>query len=478
MKVDERTSRLLRARLAREQAVQRLPSVAAGLAREGELVWSCGVGPVTPGTTGAEGEPQVDEDTQYRCGSITKTFVAVEVMRLREEGRLRLSDPIGTHLDAGQASSVTISQLLSHAAGLRAESDGPWWERTAGASFDELREGSLGADAFRWPSGWMLHYSNVGYALLGQLVSRLTGRGWFEAISDDLLQPLGMGRTTLRPVAPCTSGWAVHPFADVLLPEPEHDAGAMAPAGQIWTNIADLARWSGFLAGACTSAVHRESGDAPTGAVPLLGGSSLEEMREPRGVFDERHGSWATSYGLGLQLWNENGRKSYGHTGSMPGFVAVVKIDAETSDAVVVLANSTSGFGGELPNDLLDILGDNEPRMAPLWRPEPVDGEMLELVGLWHWGPRPVLVRLAAGELEIEPVGGKGRASRFSPIEDGRYVGRDGYYAGEHLHVVRNPDGSVRQLDLASFIFTRTPYDPAADVPGGVDSAGWHAPES
>ena len=78
-----------------------------------------------------------DGDTQYRIGSLTKTFIAVLVMRLRDEGRLDLADPVGTYLDAGPAAGATIVQLLSHTAGLASETPGPWWERSPG----DLRPG-------------------------------------------------------------------------------------------------------------------------------------------------------------------------------------------------------------------------------------------------------------------------------------------------------------------------------------------------
>ena len=86
---------------------------------------------------------------QYRAGSISKTFVAVAVLRLRDEGRIDLSDPIGAHIDAAGAAGATIGQLLSHTSGLRAETAGPWWERTPGGGLAELAAGSLGADALR-----------------------------------------------------------------------------------------------------------------------------------------------------------------------------------------------------------------------------------------------------------------------------------------------------------------------------------------
>ncbi len=138
---DERTQRLLAARLAREQSAQRLPSLAAGLARQGTLVWSGGRGRIG----GASG-PAPGPDVQYRAGSITKTFVAVAVLRLRDEGRLDLSDPIGRHLGsaAAGAADLTIGQLMSHTSGLRAETAGPWWERTPGSSLESLAATSLG----------------------------------------------------------------------------------------------------------------------------------------------------------------------------------------------------------------------------------------------------------------------------------------------------------------------------------------------
>jgi CubicO group peptidase (beta-lactamase class C family) len=115
------TARLITARLASEQAEQRLPSIAAGVARSGELAWTAGRGRV-------EGS-EPDADTQYRAGSITKTFVAVEIMRLRDAGRLSLSDRLADHLTepavSDQVAAMTIGQLLSQSAGLRAETAGP-----------------------------------------------------------------------------------------------------------------------------------------------------------------------------------------------------------------------------------------------------------------------------------------------------------------------------------------------------------------
>src|SRR6202167_6395774 len=342
--------RLLAARLAEEQAAHRLPSVAAGLVRGGELVWSAGRGRIG----GASG-PVPDADVQYRAGSITKTFIAGAVLRLRDGGRVGLSDPVVRHVtDAGGAGGLTVGQLLSHTSGLRAETAGPWWERIAGAPFDALAGSSLGADAARTRAGLRYHYSNVGYALLGEVVTRLRGRPWYDVIAEELLAPLGMTRTTTRPQSQHATGFAVHPHADLLLPEPEHDAQAMGPAGQLWTTVTDLARWARFLAGA---------GPAPG---TLLDPATLAEMRRPVAISDEPDQPWDLGYGLGLQLWNSGGRRSYGHTGSMPGVTGVLRIDAATGDAAIKLSNSTTPSSGPaFAADLLRILAENDPPARP-----------------------------------------------------------------------------------------------------------------
>ncbi len=448
MPVLEGTARALLRRVAAAQAEGRIPSLAAAVVRDGETVWFGARGAV-------DGRPP-SQDTQYRLGSITKSLVAVMVMRLRDEGRIRLLDPIGEHVPGTPIGRVTIAQLLSHTGGLTAESPGQWWERTPGAPAAELIAG-LGPETARHRPGRLYHYSNLGFGLLGELVAVRRGMDWADAVRKEILQPLGMSATTTRPRPPHATGYAVHPWADVLLPEPEHDAGAMAAAGQLWSTPADLARWGAFLCG--------DTGD-------VLDPGTLAEMREPAGVEDGD--SWSRGYGLGLQLLRHGGRRLAGHTGSMPGFLATVWADPADRTAALFLANTTSGMRPGLLTDLLDVMAEHEPRLPEEWTPSPADPALLELTGLWYWGPAPHVLRLLpGGSLSLAPAGGTGRASRFTPCDDGTWRGLDGYYAGETLRVHRLPDGSPGHLDLNTFVFTRLPYDPDAPVPGGVDPAGW-----
>lgn len=448
--IEPATARLLSARLAVEQREHRLPSVSAGVVRRGELVWADSRGTVD----GREGGAPSTPDTQYRIGSITKTFVAVAVMRLRDAGRLDIDDRFEDHVPGSAFGHATIAQLLTHTSGLQSETDGPWWERTPGGDWDALLTPS---PVPRLRAGSHYHYSNVGYAALGELVARAHGEPWDGVVARDLLAPLAMTRTTTRPTGPAAQGLAVHPFADLLLPEPEHDGGVMAPAGQLWSTTRDLARWAAFLAG--------DTGD-------VLAVDTLAEMLVVQTVSDLPGQPWTAGHGLGFQVWNDAGRRYAGHGGSMPGFLAGLQVDAETGDGVVVFTNTTSGPLA-FARDLLTLVREREPLEPETWYAMGSTPEAVDLVGLWHWGPAVTLVRATPeGGLELG-VPGQGRGARFRALGDGSWVGLDGYYTGEPLRVVRDAEGAVSHLDLASFRFTRRPYDPDADVPGGVDESGW-----
>lgn len=286
------TERALLRRLAREQRNGRAPSLIAGLVRDGETIWVDTRGWV-------DGEPAT-ADTQYRIGSITKAFVAVLVMRLRDEGRLDLADRVEDHVPGTSVGNRPIWQLLAHNSGLTAEPNSAWWERTPGVDTGTFL-GAIDKDAMRPYPQQVFHYSNVGFGLLGELVARHRGADWTDVLRREILEPLGMKRTTAHPVAPYARGWAVHPWADLVQEEPTEDAAAMAPAGQLWSTVDDMARWIRFLGGDTAEVLHPDT---------------VAEMRIPTSVDDG--GTWTAGIGLGLQLQRHRGRRLAGHSGSMP----------------------------------------------------------------------------------------------------------------------------------------------------------------
>lgn len=300
----------------------------------------------------------------------------------------------------------------------------------------------------------------MGYAVLGEVVARLRGRAWFDALRDEVLVPLGMRRTTYFAEPGAARGWAVHPWADLVLPEPTEDSGAGAAAGQLWSTVADLGRFAGLLLGSAS-------------AGGILSPSSREEMAEVTGVDSGRS---RRGYGLGVFSYEmPDGAVVIGHGGSMPGFVAGLFVEPAQDTGVVVLANATNGGSNDVAFEMLRIMREHEPFVGPAWKPlEKVDDEALALTGTWYWGPSGLGLRLTAdGELVATGLGNPVRTGRFRRDADGEWIGREGYYAGEKLRAVRDAQGTVSSLDIGTFVFTRRPYDPSGPVPGGVDPEGW-----
>jgi CubicO group peptidase (beta-lactamase class C family) len=254
----------------------------------------------------------------------------------------------------------------------------------------------------------------------------------------------------------------VHPWADVLLPEPAEDFGRMAPAGQLWSTVSDLCRWASLLT---------------TGDERVLSAASLADMSASASPPEEQDQD--RDYGLGVQLWRRDGTRLVGHTGSVPGFLAALWVSPNDGLGAVALANVTAGppIGG-IAADLVKIVAEHEPRIPAAWRPlASVDSALLDLAGLWYWGPLPLVLRLGPDRaLDVAPLATGGRRSRLRPEPDGTWTGLDGYFAGETMRIVRDQHGAVTHLDLSSFVLTRAPYDPNTPIPGGVDPKGWRTP--
>ena len=435
------TARRLLARVAAAQVDGRLPSVVAGVLRDGEPAWT--------GAYGAAAVPGHDPlDVQYRIGSITKTMTAVLVLQLVRDGQLGLDEPASTWLGDVAYADRTIRSLLAHNSGMRSEPMGSWWERSEGLTWEELADGHDGAGEI-FPALQQFHYSNLGFALLGEVVAREHGVSWWEAVQSEILAPLGMTRTSYLSEGAAARGQSVHPYAGTLVDEPATDTGAMAPAGQAWATLTDLATWSSFLL---------------SGHPEVLGLDELLAASHPQS--GDRDDTLGYAHGLGFQLQAGGSGMLVGHSGSMPGFLAGCFVDRPRRTGAVVLTNATTGLvPSDLVVDLLDELERSEPTIVSPWVPTAsVPPELADVLGVWHWGNTPFVFAMDGTRLVATRAGVE---TYTFAVVDGRIIGTSGYHAGEELQVVRRDDGSVSHLDVATFIYTRTPYDPDAPIPGG-----------
>jgi CubicO group peptidase (beta-lactamase class C family) len=408
------------AALARVQSVGRLPSIVAGIVQDGALVWSGCVGD-TPGV-----------EQQYRIGSITKTLTAVLVLQCRDEGLVALDEPLARYVPESGYPDATLRELLSHTSGMQAEPVGPWWERSPGVSMTELLAANDGTGRVLEP-GASFHYSNLGFALLAEVVARSRGADWWSLVQERLLRPLGMTRTSYDAQAPHAQGSSVDHFAGTRHDEPHEDTGAMAPAGQLWSTVGDLGRWLDFLA---------------AGHPDMLGRDTLVEMSKPAAPAEE--------YGLGLRLLNTPEGTMVGHTGSMPGFLATAFVDPDSRAGVVALTNATTGVStDQLARDL--IAGADPSENVEPWMPSTeVPDRVAELLGLWFWGNSALEIRWNNGLLEVRTLAPPELSDRFAVTPD-RIVGIEGYHLGETLQVCRDANGSVTHLECTTFVYTRQP---------------------
>ena len=414
-----------------------MPSVSAAVFRGEELIWQQALG-----LADVEGGRNATPETQYRIGSITKTFTAVGVLQLREAGELSLDEPLTTYRPES-AHAPTIGRMLAHSSGLQREPPGEIWETMKAPSREELLVGTADAEQVLEPGSWW-HYSNLAFALLGEVVARAHGGTWEEALRARILEPLGLLRTTPEKADPAARGYFVEPYSDSVRLEPELDLGGAGALGKLWSTTGDLARWGSFLA---------------AGDDRVLKASTLEEMSHVRAMVD--HAGWTLAWGTGLELYRRGEHVFVGHGGAMPGHLAGLVVDRKTKIGAAVLTNSGAGASPEkLALDLAAAAIEALPAAVELWLPgDAVPSELEPLLGPWWTEGHQIVVAWRGGRLEAKLLGGvPGRdTSYFDPEGADRFRCVEGRERGELLRVVRAEDGSVEKLYFATYPLRREP---------------------
>jgi CubicO group peptidase (beta-lactamase class C family) len=413
-----------------------VPSIAAAVLRDGELIWETAVG-VADVEAGVEATP----DTQYRIGSITKTFTAAAIMQLRDAGKLDLEDTIDRHVE-GAAHTPTIRRLLSHASGLQRETHDDSWLTLRFAQPDELLE-TLAQAELVLPSGARFHYSNLAFALLGIVVERVSGRPYMDYVRERLFEPVGLTRVSFEPDSPAAKGYLAQPYADGVWGTIGVDTGAWASAGQLWGTAGDICRWGAFLANPDQS---------------VLAASSAEEMRTVQAISD--HERWQSGYGLGLGLSRDGERILAGHSGSMPGFIAQLLFSAKEKVVAAALTNESESPLGELTLRLVGTTLEEWPVAPEAWRiGEPPPDDVVPILGIWFMEAARLVLRWRDGKLEgrFDDMPDWQPSSIFECEADDRWRTVSGPEHGETLRIQRDADGSIVQMVWAGYPVTREP---------------------
>jgi CubicO group peptidase (beta-lactamase class C family) len=353
-------------------ARQKLPGLAFGVVIDGELVLSKGYG-VRDVATNAP----VDADTVFRIASMTKSFTALAILKLRDEGRLSLDDLASKYvpemtrlaLPTGDSPAITIRHLLTHSEGF--PEDNPWGDRQLAQSDATLGRWILGGIPFSNAPGVAFEYSNYGFAILGRIVARASGMRYRDYVDAHILKPLGMTATTWEAasVPPERLALGYRAFGDSWQEEPALADGSFGAMGGLYSSVRDLARYTSFFLSAWPPRDDPEAGPVRR--------ASAREMQQAwrftsatasRETVDAplRFSAGAYGYGLGF---SETCRFRFmvSHGGGLPGFGSVMRWLPEHGVAVVALANLTYAGPGRAANEALEALyrtGALQPRVV------------------------------------------------------------------------------------------------------------------
>jgi CubicO group peptidase (beta-lactamase class C family) len=419
------------------QAENRLPSVSAAAVHDGEIIWTGAVG-----LADTDSGEQATPNHQYRIASVTKTVTAVGLMQLRDEGKLTLDDPLDRHLPEA-AHGPTLRQLLSHLSGLQREVPGEVWETLEMPTREELLPKLAEAERPLAPAAYW-HYSNLAYALLGEVVARVTGGSAEEYLTKRVLRPVGMTRTTWTAEDPAAVGYLVDPYSDVPRREAVIDGRAVAPAAELWSTPTDLCRWAAFIADPDPDVLSRDT---------------VEEMRTFQSMVDLVR--WQLGYGLGFALYRADDRVFAGHDGAHAGYLAHVSVLPAAKAGAAVLTNSGAGVTiSALGIQLSRAVADAFPAVPEEWKPgEPAPEELRGVLGVWWSEGHQLVFSYRNGALESDfPEARLGLGRSFYAQEGpDLYRVRKGYERGELLRIVRDEAGTPTKMYFATYPVTRTP---------------------
>jgi CubicO group peptidase (beta-lactamase class C family) len=349
------------------------PALSYGVIAGGKLIYSNSVGTANLAT-----KTTSTSQSLFRIASMSKSFTAMAILKLRDEGKLSLTDPVSKYIpeinQAGaltqDAPPITILNLLTMSAGF--PEDNPWGDRQLDAPDQELLKQISGGVSFSNVPGVTYEYSNMGFALLGKIISSISGSPYQHYITESIMKPIGMNDSKWEfdevPKEQLALGyeWIDNEWKEIPL---LHD-GAYGAMGGLICSIEDFSKYV---------ALHLSAwpprNEAETGPVRR---SSIREMHQPwrfNNLFADaktRSGERcpvAVGYGYGLG-WRKDckGVVRISHSGGLPGFGSEWRIYPEYGIGVVSFSNHTYGAPGQ-PNalalDTLISLAGLKPRVLP-----------------------------------------------------------------------------------------------------------------
>ena len=324
---------------------QRIPGAAWGIVVDGRVV-HIGV----TGYRDLESKAPVDSNTVFRIASMTKSFTAMAILKLRDDGKLSLDDPVeryvpelkGLRYPTTDSPKITIRHLLSHSEGF--PEDNPWGDQQLAVTEAEMSAFLRRGIPFSNPPGVAYEYSNYGFAILGRVVANVSRMPYRDYVARHILRPLGMHATTLEPGSvPRTRLAQGYRWEDEQWKlEPQLPDGAFGPMGGMLTSVSDLGSYVASLLGAWPPRDGAESGP--------IRRSSLREMQQVArasvpAVTRDATGNVvlnAGGYGFGLRVASTcTFAHVVSHSGGLPGFGSQMRWLPDYGVGLIAFGNRT-----------------------------------------------------------------------------------------------------------------------------------------
>ncbi len=370
---------LLDSWIASQVEYQQLPGLSIAVLYGNDLVWSKAYGFAdiqkrTPMTT----------ESVFRIASITKTFTSTAIMQLRDQGKLRIDDPVVKYLPwftyknkYPDGPQPTLRMLMTHTAGLPGEAAFPYWTDHKFPTREQMVEALKGQESI-FEADTRFRYSNLGLAILGEVVAAVSGEPYPEYIQKHILDPLGMKSSSVIPTADQMKR-LVTPYGRKL-PDGSRavstftDSRALTAAANMSSTPEDLARYA---------AAHLQEGknDNPLG----MRGSTLREMHRPQWM----QSSWKSAWGLGFSVGKNDDRVTFGHGGWVGGNKSQLLVSPSEKTAVIVMINADDGVPSAFASRAMSMLAPTLKRLgAPEAKPAKFDSTWYAFVGTYRdpWG--------------------------------------------------------------------------------------------
>ena len=368
----------------------KVPGIAYGIIIDGKVV-HIGVAGVRNVETGAK----VDTNSVFRIASMTKSFTALSVLKLRDEGKLSLDDPAERYVPELKALKypttdsprITVRHLLSHSAGF--PEDNPWGDQQLADTPEQMSAMIRRGIPFSTSPGTSYEYSNFGFAILGRLVANVSGMPYTRYVRTKILLPLGMTSTTLEsrdvPADRLAHGYRLQDGK--WLEEPQLPDGAFGSMGGMLTSVSDLGKWVAFMLDAWPPRDGAERGPVKRSSV-----REMQQVTRFSGAFASYDSATRTTslsaggYGYGLGVRTTCLFPTLvSHSGGLPGFGSIMRWLPEYGVGIVALGNLTyTGWAAPTQQALELLVKDRAPREPA---PAPIllsrRDQVSRLIGRW-----------------------------------------------------------------------------------------------